>query len=234
MKSKEKQCSQTGLIFGARSVPAELAKEALCLCEGKPLVIAADAGWREAVKNGFEPNVVLGDFDSAPCPQWFELGADENGAGNTEWIVLPKAKDDTDLHYAAKEAVRRGLKRVVLLGVLGGRIDHSLASLSTLFFLRKSGLQAEILDEAGLAYCVLPGEETVVHRRESCYLSVFPLAENAEGVKMEGLVYPAENACFTKAFPVGVSNEFRAERARISCKTGGLFVLVVKKDAPML
>lgn len=32
-------------------------------------IIAADAGWQRAQTLGLQPNLVLGDFDSAPPPQ---------------------------------------------------------------------------------------------------------------------------------------------------------------------
>ena len=66
------------------------------VCPGDT-VIACDAGWKNCEKLGLAPNLVLGDFDSAPQP-----------AGAQGLIVLPHVKDDTDTHYAARQAVQMG------------------------------------------------------------------------------------------------------------------------------
>ena len=53
-------------------------------------VIACDAGYRNAAALGVAPDLIVGDFDSAPRPEAENL------------VVLPAEKDDTDTHYAAR------------------------------------------------------------------------------------------------------------------------------------
>ena len=57
-------------------------------------VIAADAGYENACRVGVEPDLLLGDYDSAPRP---EAGA--------KTVFLPAEKDDTDTYYAARKAL---------------------------------------------------------------------------------------------------------------------------------
>ena len=86
-------------------------------------VIAADAGYENACRVGVEPDLLLGDYDSAPRP---EAGA--------KTVFLPAEKDDTDTYYAARKALELGATDVVIVGGLGGaRLDHTLANLQTLF-----------------------------------------------------------------------------------------------------
>ena len=62
-------------------------------------LIACDGGYQSTRKIlGREPDVILGDFDSAPEPE------------GTGAVVLPRVKDDTDTHYAAKLAVEKGFE----------------------------------------------------------------------------------------------------------------------------
>ena len=65
---------------------------------GDDLVIAADSGWRNALKLGEKPAVLIGDFDSfgGPLPDGPEI------------IALKREKDDTDTQAAAGVAVARG------------------------------------------------------------------------------------------------------------------------------
>lgn len=76
---------------------------------------------------GVEPDLLLGDYDSAPRP---EAGA--------KTVFLPAEKDDTDTYYAARKALELGATDVVIVGGLGGaRLDHTLANLQTLVFFGK-------------------------------------------------------------------------------------------------
>ena len=91
-------------------------------------VIAADAGYENACRVGVEPDLLLGDYDSAPRP---EAGA--------KTVFLPAEKDDTDTYYAARKALELGATDVVIVGGLGGaRLDHTLANLQTLCFWQKT------------------------------------------------------------------------------------------------
>ena len=85
-------------------------------------IIACDAGYRNCAPLHCRPDIIVGDFDTAPCP------AQEGG----DTIILPHVKDDTDTEYAAKLASEKGFDEALLLGVLGGRrLEHTLANLCT-------------------------------------------------------------------------------------------------------
>ena len=92
------------------------------LLRSDDFIIACDAGYRNCERLGCKPDIIVGDFDSAPCPQ---QNADDI-------VVLPHVKDDTDTEYAAKLAAQKGFDEVLLLGALGGkRVEHTLANLCT-------------------------------------------------------------------------------------------------------
>ena len=115
------------VILSACPVPAELKT----LLRPDDFVIACDAGYRNCVPLGRKPNVVVGDFDTAPCPE----------PQDEDVIVLPHVKDDTDTEYAAKLASEKGFAEVLLLGALGGRrLEHTLANLATGLGLEQRGV----------------------------------------------------------------------------------------------
>ena len=87
-------------------------------------LIFCDSGLRHARPLGLTPDLIVGDFDSC-----------ENPGLQVETIVLPRAKDDTDTVYAAKEAMKRGYTEFLLAGVIGGRFDHSAGNVSILLML---------------------------------------------------------------------------------------------------
>ena len=99
-------------------------------------IIACDSGIEVAKELGIKPNLIVGDFDSSKKPDT-----------DIETITLPVVKDDTDTMFAAREAVKRGFDEVVLLGVIGERIDHTLANIYILSYLGKQGVNGLIVDD---------------------------------------------------------------------------------------
>ena len=98
-------------------------------------IIACDAGYRNCAPLHCRPDIIVGDFDTAPCPA--QEGDDT--------IILPHVKDDTDTEYAAKLASEKGFDEALLLGVLGGRrLEHTLANLCTGLGLEQRGVRATL------------------------------------------------------------------------------------------
>jgi thiamine pyrophosphokinase len=108
--------------------------------------IAADGGMRHATTLGVTPELWVGDFDSSPA----EL---REAFGSVERQPYPAAKAQTDGEIAVEEAIRRGARRIILVGALGGeRFDHGLALL----------LYGVSLAEAGRSVLLTSGEEEAV------------------------------------------------------------------------
>ena len=86
--------------------------------------ICCDSGLKHREGLGIAPDLIVGDFDSY-----------ENPHLEAETIVLPCEKDDTDTVFAVKEALERGFQDFLLIGVIGGRLDHTLGNVSLLLML---------------------------------------------------------------------------------------------------
>lgn len=183
------------------------------------LLIACDAGWQNAAALGRTPDLVVGDFDSAPPPSCGEV------------LRLPTAKDDTDTHYAARIAAGRGAEEVLMLGALGGaRLEHTLANLATALWLQKQGAQVLLADERTEVRILLGGQSLTLARAGWGYFSLLPLEGAASGVTLAGARFPLTEATLTPDRPLGVSNEFAADEACIRLKSGSLAVLCTLND----
>lgn len=66
---------------------------------------------------------------------------------------------------------------------------------------------------------------------EGWYLSVFAAGE-CEGVTLRGVEYPLTGARLSPSMPIGVSNEFSADTARIEVARGTLIVIASRREAP--
>ena len=175
------------------------------------LVIAADAGYRQL--GGLRADLVVGDFDSLGY-----VPAGENV------LVLPDRKDDTDTHYAVKLGLERGFRRFVLLGGVGGRLDHTLANIQTLAYLTGRGARGCLAGDEWSLAMVQNGSLSFLGEPRGT-ISVFAQGGTARGVTLEGLLYPLDQATVTTDFPIGVSNVFTGKPARVSVEEGRLLVV---------
>jgi thiamine pyrophosphokinase len=175
------------------------------------LVIAADAGYKQL--GGIKPHLVVGDFDS--------LGY----VPREESVVeLPVRKDDTDALFAVKLGLSRGFRRFVLLGSVGGRLDHTLANIQALAYLTTRGARGVLVGESEKITMLQNGSLNFFGTPEGI-VSVFAYGGTATGVTEENLAYPLDRATVTTDFPIGVSNEFTNQSARITVEEGCLLIV---------
>ena len=189
------------------------------LIEDGDYIICADKGFKIAEKNGIVPQVTIGDMDSA------------NGERPKDCLFLkfPIEKDDTDTGLCLKHAIEKGIKNVLIIGGVGGRADHTYANIQTLAYAAQRGVRAKIVSENTVMMMLLPGTERI-KKQENSFISVFSYSPESTGVTIRGTKYETENATLTYGFPLGVSNEFRADYAQISHTSGMLLVIVAKEN----
>lgn len=184
-------------------------------------VVCADGGFAAALRNGIEADLAVGDFDS--------LGEVPK---NIKTIVHPAEKDETDSLLAVDCGLRRGYKRFVMFGMLGGRLDHTFANIQLLSYLCEKGAFGVLL---GDGYCAAAVKNSSVcfPERTDGMISVFSLSNESSGVEISGLKYQVKDFSLSSSFPVGVSNEFIGKESKISVKSGTLAVLWESADGFM-
>ena len=174
------------------------------------MIIAADGGYAQL--GNVKADLVVGDFDS--------LGYVPEG----EQIVRhPAHKDDTDTLLAVKEGLKRGYRRFLLLGGVGGRLDHTVANVQTLAYLLANGARGALVTEDE-TITMIQNESLSFRGGLSGTVSVFSYGPVARGVYETGLAYALDNATLTDDNPLGVSNAFTGQTAQISVGEGRLLV----------
>lgn len=178
-------------------------------------VIACDRGYEYARRCGVTPDLVVGDFDSYQ-------GGLESGIPVDRYV---SEKDDTDTMIAVRYAVDHHFTELVLCCALGARLDHTLANIQAAVFAAAHGLRASLYDQRTVLCAMTPGLVRVP-RREGWSLSLFAVTDECTGVSIRGAKYPLQNARLTNSFPIGVSNEWRAEEAEIELGSGMLLIVM--------
>ncbi|HOO27509.1 MAG TPA: thiamine diphosphokinase [Lachnospiraceae bacterium] len=165
-----------------------------------------------------DPDLVVGDFDSHPHPHL-----------SAETITLPCEKDDTDTVFAVKETVSRGFSDFLLIGVTGGRIDHTLGNLSILLFLDSLKKTAVIVDDYSEMEIVSSSAAFVSD--SFLYFSLLNISGTAKGICVEHAKYPLHDAEITCEFQYGISNEvLPGETAKISVREGRMLLIKIAAE----
>jgi len=179
-------------------------------------IICCDCGMRHAEKLSVKPHLIVGDFDSS-----------ENPKLDVETIVLPREKDDTDTVFAVKEAVKRGFDDFLLIGVIGGRLDHTLGNVSILLYIDSLGLKGKIVDD--FSEIEIVSNETAIVEDSFKFFSLLNMSGTAKGVTIKNAKFPLCDAEITCEYQYGVSNEvLPANAAEITVKDGKLLLIKVK------
>ena len=157
--------SKRAVILSAVPVAAALGR----YVQPGDFIVACDAGYRNAARLGLQPDLIVGDFDSAPQPKTAQ-----------ETIVLPHVKDDTDTQYAARWLLEQGYDEITLLGALGGaRLEHTLANLATGLYLAKNGVSVLLADERSELRFLTPGRALVLAHQTGSFSPSFRWKERS-------------------------------------------------------
>lgn len=180
------------------------------------LIIAADSGLNNAKTLDLAVNAVVGDYDS--------LGHTPEVDAGVEVITVPTEKDITDTQLAVELALARGSTEIIIIGGLGGRLDHTLSNLAILEDLADKRVRAVIEDGQNRAR-LLRNDSTILPRSGYTYVSLLALDPLCKGVEIEGVKYPLKGAKLERKFQYAVSNEITGNCCFISVRKGSLLVV---------
>lgn len=171
-------------------------------------VICADSGYDHAKRFGIVPDIVIGDMDSTKYSDIPE-----------EKMLYPKRKDYTDSELAIMYAAEKGFDSVLLFGMIGTRMDHSLANIGMISRL-KNGV---IIDGNNEIY--FAENEFSLKGKQGDIISIIPFSEDLLGVTTKGLDYPLENGTIKCGTSLGVSNVMTGDSFHITIEKGKALII---------
>lgn len=188
-----------------------------CLREND-FYICCDSGLKHREGLGITPDLIVGDFDSH-----------ENPLLDIETIVLPREKDDTDTTFAVKEALKRGFQDFLLVGVIGGRLDHTLGNVSLLLMLDAQGKRAVALDDYSEMEII--SDTSVQIEDRYSYFSLLNISGLAQGITIRNAKFPLTDAEITCEYQYGISNEVLSGMiAEVFVENGRLLLIKILPD----
>ena len=204
------------LIFANGELP-DLAAAAALLRTGD-VILAADGGTRHALQLGLMPSLVVGDMDSLPLDQRRQVEA-----AGVRLIPYPHDKNETDLELAIRHALELRPESILLIGVLGRRLDHMLGNLSLLS--DPAYAAYDIRADDGVEEVFFCRRQVAIRGKAGEILSLIPWGVDVSGVQTAGLKWPLADETLYAVKTRGISNELTGETASVEIATGLLLVV---------
>ena len=171
-------------------------------------IICADSGYDRALEFGITPDVVLGDMDSVKSQKYPE-----------DTIIFPARKDFTDSELAVIYAIENGYVEALLFGMIGTRMDHSLAN----FTLLPRFENACIINANNEIYFVK--NSITLSGNPGDNISIIPYPGDIWGVTTKGLDYPLCCGKIQAGTTLGISNVMLENECTITISKGSAFVI---------
>ena len=183
-------------------------------------IVAADGGAAFLINRGMYPDVLVGDLDSLPA----RLVEQAQRVG-VELVRFPTRKDRTDAELAVDEAVRRGAGELVLVGALGGSLDHTFGNVTVLRRLAASGMPARIAAPEMTVRCLVAGETVTLSARPKTRVSLLALEDQAR-VTLRGFAYELSEGEIRADTCLGLGNSIAARLPTVAVHAGAAAVFV--------
>lgn len=180
--------------------------------------ICADGGVKHLLQCDLVPDMVVGDLDSIN-----EKNLKIINDNNVKIQKFPTDKDYTDMELAVEHAIELGAKDIVLGGVIGTRMDHSMGNIMMLSSISNKGVKATIFDNHN-EITILKDEKRKFEKTHE-YISILPLTNDGAIVSSQGLKYEVNNREFRYAALLGVSNEIVKDTCMITVHKGMCAIL---------
>ncbi|MEK3983085.1 thiamine diphosphokinase [Paenibacillus sp. FSL K6-3166] len=193
------------------------------LLDEDDFIIGADEGALFLISHGYTPDIAVGDFDSV-SPE-----ALQNIENKSKKTITCDAvnKDLTDSEMALDIAMDLQPESILLLGVTGTRIDHSLASIQMMTRALQRQINCYVMDTHN--YITLTGSKVVINDLGYTYVSLLPLTPEVSGITLEGFQYPLTDATLKLGQSLGVSNKLISSSGTVNIRSG-LLLIIQSKD----
>ena len=203
------------IIFANGEIP-DLNKARRLLRSGD-YIICADGGIRHALALDIQPDLIIGDMDSAEKGQLEQLQKD-----GASMELYPRDKNETDLELAIDRAIELGPKEIVIIAAVGGRLDQTLANITLLSDTHPS---LDIRLDDGVEEIFFCRDQVEIHGSSGDIVSLIPWGGPVHGIQTQGLRWPLNDDTLYPEKTRGISNEMTGAAANVRIGLGLLLVV---------
>lgn len=190
-------------------------------------VIAVDGGLAYMEPLGLIPDYIVGDFDTI-SPDVLEQ---YRQYPYIVWDAHNPEKNETDTELARSRALTLSCDRIVFLAATGGRLDHLLANLHTLYACLQRGIEAYIIDARNRVRLTDTETHFPASKSWGKYISFLPYTEEVTGLTLRGFKYPLDDRTLRRGEEPGlcISNELASDEAVLTLDEG-ILICIESRD----
>ncbi len=188
--------------------------------------IGADRGAITLLELGVMPQEAVGDFDSLSSEELMYLQQTIKSLN-----PVSSEKDETDAELAIAKALTFKPTHIVITGVTGGRLDHFMAILNSVFRFQTNYplVTFKIVNKWNELYLLSAGDHELVKNKELPYVSFFSFQRSIENVTLNGFKYDVADETIELGNARFTSNELLYEEGSISF-TSGICLVIRSSD----
>ncbi|MDD4876469.1 MAG: thiamine diphosphokinase [Dehalococcoidales bacterium] len=181
------------------------------------LILGADGGARYACSLSVHLDAIIGDMDSFSDLEY-------KSSSKIKLVSYPAEKNETDLELALLYAVEQGADLIVMVGVMGGRMDMTIANIMLIAQANFNQSRIEVWHGEQTGWIIKPpGEDISGYPGDT--VSLIPLDGDVSGIITEGLKYILKDEELTFGFARGLSNLLEKPTATIKLSKGLLLAV---------
>ncbi|WP_176893238.1 thiamine diphosphokinase [Fusobacterium varium] len=186
--------------------------------EKKGDIYCADGGANHLEFLNILPLEIWGDLDSVTK----EI-IEKYRINNVTIKKFPKDKDYTDGELILQHISKMGYDKIVVIGGLGGRIDHSLTNLNLIFKFKNLMF---VTEKERIFSIEKKAELTELNGKT---ISFVPFSEKVEGLTLEGFKYPLNKYTLHQGDSICMSNIAIEDICKVTFDTGKLMGIVLSE-----
>ncbi|MEG2521971.1 MAG: thiamine diphosphokinase, partial [Anaerovoracaceae bacterium] len=138
-------------------------------------IIAADGGYDILTSVNIVPNLIVGDLDSNSIEIPKEISS----------FIVKAEKDETDLDLAINKSIENSYEDIIIVGGIGGRLDHTLGNIQTIVGYTIKGLNISMMDSNQEMY-ILKNSSLSLKKKNEYKFSLLSHSPISKGVSITG------------------------------------------------
>lgn len=182
--------------------------------KGFSTIICADGGANSARRLNIIPDFIIGDFDSIE-PKVVKYFKDKS------IFIKFKRQNDTDVEKCLKFAIKKKFKEVVLLGVTGDRLDHTICNLGIVI---KFYNHIKIILVAENSFLLPANKQLSFNSIIGETISIYAF-DRKTNITSEGLKYKLKNSVLPFGKKESTSNVATSTKVKLDIKNGIIFII---------
>ena len=178
------------------------------LLSGRP-ILAADGGSNhlhaiQDTERAIIPQIIVGDLDSVARSTLIEYQKHQ-----VEIIKFPADKDQTDLELALDLLLARDVTSTIILGALGGDLDHQLGNLFCLAQEKYRSLNPVVIDPLHIIEVLWSDTKKTFVSTPGSLFSIVPLSDTVTIRSLTGSTWQLSNHTTYRGVGQTLRNQFK-------------------------